>query len=260
MARPRVMVLRAPGTNCDEETCHAFRVVGAHPENVHLGALVEAPESLERFQILCIPGGFSYGDDLGAGRIFASKLTHRLGDLLQRFRDCERLIMGICNGFQVLLQTGLLIEPDPATGDRRATLAANAHGRFEDRWIHLELTAGPCAFVRQDERIELPIAHGEGNFIVSDSALIDELAAANRLTCRYVDEHGNPGGFPINPNGSMGDVAGLCDATGRVFALMPHPERHLVPHHHPRWTRRETQPPEGDGLRFFANAVGYFSR
>lgn len=258
MTAPRILILRAPGTNCDHETAHAFTLGGGRPERVHVNRLVESPRALDDFQILCLPGGFSFGDDLAAGRIFASLLRNQLGDALREFRDKDRLILGICNGFQVLMQTDLLLEPDPETGRRHATLAANQHGRFEDRWVHLRMTPGVCAFVRKDEVITLPIAHGEGNFLVESPSQLDVWEAEGRLAARYVDERGQPGGFPINPNGSMGNVAGLCDRTGRVFALMPHPERHVYPHQHPRWTRRPSQPAEGDGLSIFRHAVDYF--
>lgn len=257
MAAARVLILRAPGTNCDLETEHAFELAGASVERLHVFRVVESPDILRRFQILCIPGGFSYGDDLGAGRIFASLLRHRLREQILEFRDRGGLILGICNGFQVLLQTGLLLES--GQDGPRATLAPNAHGRFEDRWIHLKMNPGPCAFVRKEEILAMPIAHGEGNFTVGEPSVLAALESADRITARYVDAQGRPGPFPINPNGSAGDVAGICDATGRVFALMPHPERHVRPSQHPRWTRRKIQPDEGDGLVLFRNAVEYFS-
>lgn len=258
MANVRVLVLRAPGTNCDNETDFAFTRAGANCDRVHVNRLVQEPQLLGDYQILCIPGGFSFGDDVGAGKVLADVLRLRLGDALRRFRDQDRLILGICNGFQALLKTGLLVEPDPQTGEPVATLTYNAHGRFEDRWIHLQLTAGRCAFVRADEIVTLPIAHGEGNFVVANPAVLEQLFAQGRVNAQYVDADGKPGPFPINPNGAMGDVAGVCDSTGRVFALMPHPERHILPTHHPRWTRRHEQPAEGDGLRLFRNAVAYF--
>ena len=257
MATPRVLALRAPGTNCDEETVWAFRQCGAEAESRHVNALLDEPSALRNFQVFVCPGGFSYGDDLGAGRALAQKLR-RLSDELHAHRDRGGLILGICNGFQALLQTGLLLEPD-AAGLPRATLAGNTHGRYEDRWVHVELTPGKCAFVKEAARIELPVAHGEGNFRGRDASVVKELAAAGRIVAKYVDADGEPGPFPVNPNGSEGDVAGVCDATGQIFALMPHPERHFLPTHHPRWTRRQVQPEHGDGRLFFANAVRHFA-
>ena len=258
MAKVRVLVLRAPGTNCDEETVHAFGLAGAESERIHILRIVENPSILDDFQILVFPGGFSFGDDIAAGRIYATLLRTKLGDAFRKFRDHDKLILGICNGFQVLLQTELLVEPDQDSGQIPATLAFNRQGRFEDRWVHIELTPGRCAFVREKEVLTMPIAHAEGRFMVSRPELLTSWKAENRLVARYVDAEGQPGEFPVNPNGAMADVAGISDVTGRVFALMPHPERHVTPYQHPRWTRRKTQPKEGDGLRLFRNAVGYF--
>lgn len=256
MAVVRVLVLRAPGTNCDEETQFAFELAGAAVERLHLNRVLEDPRALARFQILCFPGGFSYGDDLAAGRIFANLLKRRLIEPLQAFRDAGGLILGICNGFQVLLQTGLLIEP-AADGTRRATLAPNERGSFIDRWVYLRFIPGSCPFVREEAVLEMPVAHGEGNFIAAEGVL-DDLAQSGRIVARYVSADGGPASYPANPNGSMGDVAGICDSTGRIFALMPHPERHLFPWQHPSWTRRLKQPQEGDGLSLFRNAVAHF--
>lgn len=255
MAAVRVLILRAPGTNCDHETAHAFSLAGGAPERLHLNRVLEAPDSLKAFQILCVPGGFSYGDDLAAGRVLAARMRRELGDPLREFRDRGGLILGICNGFQALLQTGLLIEPG-ADGQKRATLALNTSGRFIDRWVHLRLTPGVCKFLDREETITLPIAHGEGNFIAREEGLLGELESEGRISVRYAAA---PGESKVdNPNGSMGDVAGICDATGQVFALMPHPERHLSPYQHPTWTRRQAQPAEGDGLRIFKTAVARF--
>jgi phosphoribosylformylglycinamidine synthase I len=258
MPKATAVVVRAPGTNCHEETAFASETAGAKVETHRLRDVLSEPSILDRSQIFCVPGGFSYGDDLGAGRIFASKLTGELGDRLRTFRDRGGLILGVCNGFQVLLQTGLVVEP-AADGKSRATLAQNAQGRFEDRWVHLLLKSGRCAFITEDAVITLPVAHGEGNFIAETPDVIEELDAAHRIACRYVDSDGKPGGYPVNPNGSMDGVAGVCDETGRVFALMPHPERHISPYQHPTWTRRETQLEYGDGFVFFRNAVRYFN-
>ena len=257
MAKATAVVVRAPGTNCHEETAFAFETAGATVETMRLRDVLAEPETLGRCQIFCVPGGFSYGDDLGAGRIFASKLAGELGDRLKAFRDRGGLILGVCNGFQVLLQTGLLIEPAD-DGRPQATLAQNAQGRFEDRWVHLQLTPGRCAFVTEQAVVTLPVAHGEGNFIVETPEVLWTLESDHRVVCRYVDADGNPGDYPINPNGSTDGVAGVCDDTGRVFALMPHPERHLSPYQHPMWTRRDSQPEYGDGFLFFRNSVRHF--
>jgi phosphoribosylformylglycinamidine synthase len=249
MPQPNALILRAPGTNCDEETAAAWERAGAVAETWHIGRILERPGALASFQIVTIPGGFSYGDDLGAGRILATRLA-ALGDALARFRDRGGLVLGICNGFQVLVRSGLL----PGDG-RPATLARNDSGHFESRWVRLATTPGRTPFLADDELIELPIAHGEGKFLTADPQDVAALERSGQIVLRYVDEAGAPtASYPANPNGSAAAVAGLCDPTGRVFGLMPHPERNVEPTHHPRWTRSAPKP-EGDGLRLFRNAV-----
>lgn len=246
---PKALVLRAPGTNCDEETAAAWRAAGAEVETIHVARVLESPACLDRFAIVTIPGGFSYGDDLGAGRILAAKLA-ALGSALSRFRDRGGLVLGICNGFQVLVRAGLL--PGESV---LATLARNDSGHFESRWVRLGPTAGVTPFLTDREMMELPVAHGEGKFLTARPEALDALERAGRLVLRYVDAGDRPTQrFPANPNGSAAAVAGLCDETGRVFGLMPHPERHVDPRHHPRWTRQGPKD-EGDGLRIFRNAV-----
>ncbi len=251
MPTPRALIVRAPGSNCDEETAAAWQGAGAAVETWHIGRVLEKPEALDRFAILTIPGGFSYGDDLGAGRIMATKL-HALGDALERFRDRGGLLLGICNGFQVLVRTGLL--PGGARSEA-ATLTRNDSGHFESRWVRLGPTAGRCPFLADEEPIELPVAHGEGKFLLARDDALTDLERGGQIVLRYIDAEGRPTqSYPANPNGSAAAVAGLCDLTGRVFGLMPHPERHIAPWHHPRWTRRGLGA-EGDGLRFFRNAL-----
>lgn len=256
MTSPRALIVRAPGTNCDEETAAAWELAGASTATWHIGRLLEDPTALDQFQILTIPGGFSYGDDLGAGRILATRLGTALMDALHRFHDRGGLMLGVCNGFQVLIKAGLL----PGGSAGRATLAFNDSGHFEDRWIRLVPTPGRCPFITDDEPIELPVAHGEGKFALADQAGLGRLEAAGQVVLRYADESGRPTqAYPANPNGSLGAVAGLCDPSGRIFGLMPHPERHVDPLHHPRWTRQGPKS-EGDGLRIFRNAVNALRR
>ncbi len=255
MASPRVLVLRAPGANCDLEAAFAFEKAGAIAERVHINRLRDQPSLLKSYQILVIPGGFTYGDDVAAGKILANELRHFLGDALMCFRDREKLILGICNGFQAILKAGLLIPPDD--DGPLATLTNNSHGKFEDRWIYMQATPGKCPFLTGYERLHAPIAHGEGNFICREEWIMQGLEQAGQVVLRYVDAGGKPGPFPINPNGSQADIAGICDATGRALGLMPHPERHVLATQHPRWTR-EGLAEEGDGMRLFRNAVEYF--
>jgi phosphoribosylformylglycinamidine synthase len=256
--RPRAIILRAPGTNCDEETAEAWRRAGADVETWHINQLFEAPAKLERFQILTIPGGFSYGDDLGAGRILATRIGIAMGEQLRRFHDAGGLILGICNGFQALVRGGLL--PGDG-GSGRATLAHNDSGRFEARWVRLLPQPGLSPFVDFDEPVEMPVAHGEGKWAMADTGEIERLEQSGQVVLRYADVSGHPTmEFPANPNGSSGAVAGVCDSTGRIFGLMPHPERHIDPLQHPRWTRRRDDlPPHGDGLRIFQSAVAALS-
>ncbi len=278
MAVPRVLILRAPGTNCDLETAHAFELAGARTERIHVNRLFESPQLFEDFQILCFPGGFSYGDDIAAGRVLATRLHKRLAEPLAAFKDAGKLVLGICNGFQVLIQTGLLLAEDEQ--GRPATLTWNERGRFEDRWVHLEVAGERCVFLEGIERMYLPIAHAEGRFLTRSPQVLQQLAEQGRLVLRYAAPHEEPVcvgpaasalpitmrpaalpeplPFPHNPNGAQGNVAGLCDETGRVLGLMPHPERHIDPTHHPRWTRGEAGE-VGDGLALFQNAVRFFA-
>lgn len=258
MASPRVLILRAPGTNCDAETAHAFLLAGATTQAFHVQRLMEQPDLIDGFQLLCIPGGFSYGDDLMAGRILGNQLRLRLAEACQRFRDAGKLILGICNGFQVLAKAGLLDIDGPA--GPFATLARNHSGRYEARWVTLRATPGPCVFLKGIETIELPVAHAEGRFTTETPEQLADLQRAGRVVLRYADRDGgdNPS-YPENPNGSPGHVAGVCDATGRVFGLMPHPERFVDFTQHPNWTRQPRQQEAGQGLRLFQNAVDYFA-
>jgi phosphoribosylformylglycinamidine synthase len=255
MATPRVLILRAPGANCDAEAEFAFQTAGAVAERVHINRLRERPNLLHAYQILTVPGGFTYGDDVAAGKILANQLAHFLGDTLRKFRSSGKLILGICNGFQAILKAGLLVPPDD--DGPIATLAGNAHGRFEDRWVTVQAYPKLCPFLTGIERMEMPVAHGEGRFICREPWLLQGLQQAGQVVLRYVDASGSPGDYPVNPNGSSDGIAGICDATGRVLGLMPHPERHVLPTQHPRWTRRGLAP-EGDGLAVFRNAVRFF--
>jgi phosphoribosylformylglycinamidine synthase len=255
MATPRVLILRAPGANCDAEAAFAFERAGAVAERVHVNRLRERPDRLKGYQVLVVPGGFTYGDDVAAGKILANQLAHFLGDALHRFRAADKLVLGICNGFQALLKAGLLLPPDE--DGPVATLAHNASEKFEDRWVHLRATPGACPFLRGIDRMLVPVAHGEGRFVCREEWQLQGLMQTGQVVLRNVDEAGRPGGYPVNPNGSQGDVAGVCDASGRVLGLMPHPERHVLPTQHPRWTRLGLAE-EGDGLRLFRNAVAYF--
>ena len=256
MAKPKVCVLRVAGTNCDVETAYAFEKAGAAAERVHVNRLAEKRSLLKGYQVLAIPGGFSYGDDIAAGKVQAVELMHRLGDEMRAFVAADKLVIGICNGFQVLAKTGLL--PGDKLRRQTVTLASNDSNRFEDRWVWLRVDTPRCVFIRPGRTLYLPVAHGEGKFIPEDPRTLDDLRDAGQVVFRYVSASGGKPVYPENPNGSVDDVAGICDPTGRILGLMPHPERHVEPWHHPRWTREGLQP-QGDGFQVFENAVRYFT-
>ena len=254
---PRALILRTAGTNCDRELAHAFTLAGAEAVTVHLHELINDPNRLDEFGIIGLPGGFSYGDDIAAGRILANRIRHRLLDPLRAAVERGVPVIGVCNGFQVLVKAGLLPGGGGGAGEggddavQTATLGDNTGGHFIDRWVTLHAQADtPCIWTRglADAPLELPIAHGEGRFTAPDSVL-DVLAKQNQVALRYASDD--------NPNGSARDIAGICDPTGLVLGLMPHPERFTDPTHHPAWTRRGpdwlTQTPAG--LKFFQNAV-----
>ncbi len=260
MAKPRVLVLRAPGTNCDIETAFAFEMAGAEAVSIHVQQLIERPTLTDNFQILCFPGGFSYGDDIAAGRVLATQLNIHLRDAIECFRSEDRLVLGICNGFQVMMRLGIFFEE--SSHGPPATLTWNTKGRFEDRWVHLKVTSDSSPFLKGIDQLFLPMAHAEGRFVVRDEAASKRLALQRQIALRYCETDGSTGDsvlpFPTNPNGAALNLAGLCDESGRVFGLMPHPERHLFPTHHPFWTRRDEQPEYGEGFKVFQNAVQFF--
>ena len=280
MATPRVGVLRAPGTNCDVETAHAFESCGAEAERLHLFRLLENPQLLERYQILCIPGGFSYGDDVGAGLIFSQQLRGRLGEAIGEFLQADKLILGICNGFQVLLKSGIL--PGGATSwpeqhdqEPGSTLTWNDNGKYTAVWVHLEVPGGSSestqanVFLRGIDRIELPVAHAEGRIVVRDPSVLADWQKRGQIAIRYcrpdsaaqtepADSFESVLPAPMNPNGSVANIAGLGDPSGRILGLMPHPERFIHATQHPQWTRRQLSG-DGAGRSIFRNGVEYFA-
>ncbi len=246
--KPRVLVLRTAGTNCDEETAYAFEHAGAITDTRHVNALRGQKHPLANYQVLAIPGGFSYGDDIASGRVFANEIMAMLRDELNQFIDQGGLVLGICNGFQVLVKSGLLPRLDGKT-EQQVTLSHNPSGLYTDRWVKVVGNPSLCAWIPDDEPFELPVANAEGRFR-AETAVIKRLTGNDQIALRYA-----PGS---NFNDSDGDVAGICDATGRVFGLMPHPERFLRWEHHPRWTR-EPRRREGAGVRLFRAAIRQLS-
>jgi phosphoribosylformylglycinamidine synthase len=255
--KPKALVLCAAGTNCDRETVYALYLAGADPIRARTGTLRDSP-LWEEVQILVIPGGFSYGDDLSAGKVWAQELRLRLRDGLERFHRRGGLILGICNGFQVLVKAGVLPGDDFLGEQRSCTLALNDSRRFECRWVELRADPhAPCVFTRGIERLELPVAHGEGKFVVSDPSTLDDLERRHQFALCYAREGAVGAGYPYNPNGSVRDVAGLTDRSGRILGLMPHPERFVDRFQHPCWSRKPLDL-QAEGVKIFKNAVDYF--
>lgn len=238
--RPRALVLRAPGTNCDRETVHALTIAGGDAEAVHMERLLAGGVSIDDYRLIVLPGGFAFGDHLGAGALWANGLA-ALGEPLHRFVESGRPVLGICNGFQALTRLGLL------TG---GALAANASGHYECRWVWLEKPANVTTpFLDGIERMSLPVGHGEGRFVAESEERLAEMQASGEVALVYRDAQGRPGGYPVNPNGSQGAVAGLTNRAGNVLGLMPHPDRNAVPGLAPAGRQ------DAGGLRLFENAV-----
>ncbi|MBU1726729.1 MAG: phosphoribosylformylglycinamidine synthase I [Candidatus Omnitrophica bacterium] len=263
MRKPKVCILRTAGTNCDKETAFAFNKAGAKTQLVHINRFSSGEKSLGDYQILAIPGGFSYGDDLGAGKVLANELRFKLSDDLSKFVADGKLIIGICNGFQILVKSGLL--PGNKRFKQEASLIINDSAKFEDRWVYLKSQA-KCVWTKDlPEVIYLPVAHGEGKFVTKDKAVLGRLKKNGQIVFRYCDEEGRSRPYPYNPNGALENIAGICDETGRIFGLMPHPERHIEAHQHPRWTgkppfdfaRAKQVTSIGDGLQIFRNGVEF---
>lgn len=254
---PKVLVLTGYGINCDIETRHAFMLAGADAERVHLTDLLSGARKLSEFHVLALPGGFSFGDDIASGKVLANMIKYNLGEEIQEFIDAEKLIIGICNGFQAMVKMGMLpaFEGDYTSQD--VTLTFNDSGRFEDRWVYLKGNKNSkCVFTKGIDCIYLPVRHGEGKFIPKNNEVLARLKKNKQVVFQYVDDKGNLAGYPCNPNGSVENIAGVCDGTGRVFGMMPHPEAFQHRTNHPCWTR-EKLPEEGAGVAVFRNAVEY---
>jgi phosphoribosylformylglycinamidine synthase I len=288
-AKPVVLIITGDGLNCERETAWAFRLAGADCDLVHIGDILSRVRRLADYEALAFIGGFSNGDHLGAGTVQATRFRHSLREDLQRFIAQGGPIIGICNGFQTLVKMGILpgdlprIQPEARPGiqsgmrpgvppgtradadgwTRNATIMANDSGRFEDRWVHLIVNPdSPCIWTRGLKRLFLPVRHGEGKFIMAEQGKLDLLESNNQVAARYATAQGVPTqDYPENPNGSQRAIAAVCDPTGLIFGLMPHPEGFISPYNHPSWTRDAALgrplPPEGEGLAVFRNAVDY---
>ncbi len=261
MANVKVIVIRTAGTNCDRETAFAFEKAGAKPEFVHINELTRKEKNLDNYHIMAIPGGFTYGDDIASGKILANELKYKIAGAIHKFIKDGKLIIGICNGFQVLVKAGLLpnLKGDGQTVE--STLTLNDSDKFEDRWVYLKNVESGCIWTKDIKKIiELPVAHGEGKFIPKDKNILNIMKEKKLVVFEYVDQKGNKAGYPHCPSGSIENIAGICDLTGRIFGLMPHPERHISYYQHPNWTRRYKKESTGDGFAIFENGVSYARR
>lgn len=259
MKKPRVLILTGYGINCDYETEFAFNLpsVGGDAKRIHINDLIDGHDSLDNYHILAFPGGFSFGDDIAAGKVLATKFEYNIAEKLQKFISDGKLIIGICNGFQVMTKLKILAGIKK-NGTQDVTLTFNDSGKFEDRWVYLKINpASNCIFTQDVQTLYLPIRHGEGKFVPADETIRHTLWKNNQVVAQYsTADRATDCGYPLNPNGSIDNIAGICDPTGRIFGLMPHPEAYLTRTNHPRWTR-EKLPEEGLGVQIFRNAVQF---
>ncbi|MFT7677718.1 MAG: phosphoribosylformylglycinamidine synthase I [Planctomycetota bacterium] len=253
MTQPKALVLRTSGTNCEVETARALERGGAATDILHGDRVLEDPSRLDPYSILVFAGGFSYGDDLAAGRVWGSEIRTRLRDQLRAHVERGGLALGVCNGFQVLVESGIF-QPDRAPEERTIALYANASNHYECRWVHMQSDTSNCAWLEPGERVPVPVAHAEGRFSVLSDEALNELEQAGQIALRYVNEDGSEPDYPADPNGSVGHIAGICDPSGRVLGLMPHPERNLDSWNHPQWTRLKRRK-EGEGQAFYRRMV-----
>jgi phosphoribosylformylglycinamidine synthase len=265
--KPKIIVLAGYGLNCEEETAYVFEKSGGEAKIMHINDLIENRKKLDEFEIMAIPGGFSYGDDTGSGNAYANKIKNNLEENLINFAKKDKLIIGICNGFQILANTGLTPAVDEKYGERQVALMHNKTARYECRWIYLKNTSNKCIWTKGIDVLHAPIAHGEGNFYTKPE-ILEKLESNDQIVFKYVDENGSPanGEFPINPNGAMKDIAAVCDPSGRILGMMPHPERFNCFTNEEGWELKKEKlirenkeiPKEGAGLKIFENAIDYF--
>lgn len=261
-----ILIITGYGLNCEDESRYAWQLAGGHPSLVHFSDLLARPGVLREFAVMMFIGGFAYGDHMTSGHVFALKVKHRLSDELDRFIRDGKLIMGVCNGFQIMVKIGLLPGLDNDFFFQKLSIIQNDCGTFQDRWVRLRFEpSSPCVFTRGLDYMDLPVRHGEGKVFTLDKKLLQKIEDAGCVPCRYADPvSGKPTQrFPHNPNGALNAIAGLCDPTGRIFGLMPHPEAYLYPENHPLWDLQKIQgglPDHGLGLHLFRNAVEYLKQ
>tara|TARA_Y100000310_G_scaffold344949_1_gene460701 strand:+ start:39 stop:824 length:786 start_codon:yes stop_codon:yes gene_type:complete len=252
------LILTGYGINCDYETYHAFKEVGSSPEYVHVNELISKRKNMLDYNLLVFPGGFSFGDDIASGKVLANKFKFKLRKELEEFIEKGNLIIGICNGFQAMVKLGILPELDKG---QLTTLTFNDSGKFEDRWVYVKVNPNSnCVFTKGIKKMYLPVRHGEGKFMPMDDKVLGEIKKNNQVVVQYSNKREELLGYPYNPNGSVGNIAGICDKTGRIFGLMPHPEAHFHYTNHPRWTRFKKEHEHGHGYRVFRNAVEFVEK
>lgn len=262
---PKVAILYGFGINCDYETKAVFEMAGAIADRIHVNELVNGEKNLSDYQIMAVPGGFSFGDHLGSGRLMGNRLRFGLREMMQDFVKEGKLVIGICNGFQVLVKMGLLPGDEEISMEQTASLTLNNSGQYEDRWVTLEFDPNtPCVWTKGMTRVRVPVRHGEGKFVTINEDNFDLWNENGQLVVRYVDsssKYPSAGDellpYPICPNASMRNIAGVCDPSGRVFGLMPHPEANHSTWLGATWTREEPEHGEGEGMTIFHNAVAF---
>ncbi len=256
MAKVKVIILRVGGTNCDFETEWAFNLCGAFAERIHINQLIRKEKKLSDYQILVIPGGFSYGDDIAAGKVLANEIKMKLWDEIENFIEEKKVIVGICNGFQVLVKSGIL----PFNTEQVTTLEWNDSGRFEDRWVYLKVENSVSPFFKDiPEIIKMPVAHGEGKFLTKNKKILEEIEKNKQVILRYCDKYGNISEYPYNPNGSVNNIAGICSKDGLIVGMMPHPERSILKYYYPDFLREVDGDIFTPSFQIFKNMVKYFS-
>ena len=263
---PSVLIITGYGLNCEAESSVAWEMAGARADRLHLNDLIERPSRLDDYAALMFIGGFSYGDHMTSGHVFALRVRRRLGVELEKFIRAGKLILGVCNGFQIMVKLGLLPGLDGEYFTQKLSIMQNDCGTFQNRWTPLRFEpSSPCVFTKGLDRFSLPVRHGEGKVFTPDKKLLERMESLGCVPCRYADPSTGEATqeFPWNPNGALNAIAGLCDPTGRVFGLMPHPEAYLYPENHPQWEllkMHDELPEQGQGLLLFRNAVEHLRK